>query len=250
MKEQELCKKRLIDLSNQANQKGIVTFSDFLNLNEQNIYHSNQKEYYTSSKLYGGYDSAERQIVAFIPDALCYDWDYPIVCLKLSPMYPKYAEELSHRDVLGALMNLGIERSVLGDIVPKEHNFYVFCDDGIASFIKENLSKIRHTLINVEVMDSLVNLNVEPEFEEKTEMVASNRIDAIIARAYKLSRSESAEYLMNERVFVNGRTITNCNHSITSGSIVSVRGKGRFIFETNNGLSKKGRLIVKFLFYK
>ena len=77
MNEQELCRKRLLDLSRQADRKGIVLFSDFLNLNEQNIFHSLQKELYTTAKLSGGYEQAERQMVAFIPDALCYEWSYP-----------------------------------------------------------------------------------------------------------------------------------------------------------------------------
>ncbi len=74
MNEQELCRKRLLDLSRQADRKGIVLFSDFLNLNEQNIFHSLQKELYTTAELSGGYEQAERQMVAFIPDALCYEW--------------------------------------------------------------------------------------------------------------------------------------------------------------------------------
>ena len=69
MNEQELCKKRFIDLSKQANRKGIVLFSDFLNLNEQNIYQQNQKFFETKTESFGGVDFAERQIIAFIPDA-------------------------------------------------------------------------------------------------------------------------------------------------------------------------------------
>ena len=56
MNEQELCRKRLLDLSRQADRKGIVLFSDFLNLNEQNIFHSLQKELYTTAELSGGYE--------------------------------------------------------------------------------------------------------------------------------------------------------------------------------------------------
>ena len=108
MNEQELCKKRLIDLSKQADIKGIVTFSGFLNLNEQNIYHTSKTSLYTNTECFGGYDSAERQMIAFIPDALMYVWDYPIRCIHITPKYPKFAEKLTHRDVLGALMNLGI----------------------------------------------------------------------------------------------------------------------------------------------
>ena len=82
------------------------------------------------------------------------------------------------------------------------------------------------------------------------DMVASNRIDAIIARAYHLSRSEAAAYLTAEKVFINGRCITNCNQSCDNGDIVSVRQKGRFVFETDQSLSKKGKLRVRFMIYK
>ena len=50
MNEQDLCKQKLIDLSKQANRKGIVLFSDFLNLNEQTIFHQNEKYYETRTE--------------------------------------------------------------------------------------------------------------------------------------------------------------------------------------------------------
>ena len=232
MNEQELCRKRLLDLSRQADRKGIVLFSDFLNLNEQNIFHSLQKELYTTAELSGGYEQAERQMVAFIPDALCYEWSYPFVCIHAVPQYPKYAEKLTHRDVLGALMHLGLDRSKIGDIVVLENDIYIFCSETISDF------------------EDVSTLKVHPVFEEHDDMVASNRIDAIIARAYHLSRSEAAAYLTAEKVFINGRCITNCNQSCDNGDIVSVRQKGRFVFETDQSLSKKGKLRVRFMIYK
>lgn len=248
MDELELCKKRLIDLSRQADRKDIVTFSAFLNLYEQNIYHSIYKSFYSDSKLFGGYDNAERQMVAFIPDALCYEWDYPIVCVHAVPQYPKFAEELTHRDVLGALMHLGLDRGKIGDIVMQDQMAYIFCEDTIAAFITEQLSQIRHTAVALSIEDTS-DLQVQPHFFEKEDMIASNRIDAIIAKAYHFSRSEAAQYLYEEKVFINDRCITNCNQSCESGAIVSVRGKGRFIFETSQTFSKKGKLRVKFSFY-
>ena len=249
MNEQELCRKRLVDLSRQADQKDIVLFSDFLNLNEQNIFHTASGELYTKTQLFGGYEGAERQMVAFIPDALCYEWEYPIVCLKLLPQYPKFAEKLTHRDLLGAIMHLGIERSRVGDLICQNDEYYIFCEETIALFIAENLSQVRHTAITVTVYDRVRELNVQPEFHDIQEIIASNRIDCIIAKAYHLSRSEASEYLVSEKVFINGKCITNCNQSCESGSIVSVRGKGRFIFETNNTISKKGKLRVCFRIY-
>lgn len=250
MNEQELCKKRLIDLSNQANMKEIVTFSDFLNLNELHIYHTTKSLFYTATKSFGGYENAERQMIAFIPDALCYEWQYPITCIQIEPLYPKFAEKLTHRDMLGALMNLGIDRGKIGDIVCIDQSFYVFADEMIASFLMENITQVKHTMMKKTLIDDVAHLQVQPEFEERYEMIASNRIDCIIAKAYHMSRSQAAEVLIAEKVFIDGKCITNCNQSCNSGSIVSVRGNGRFVFETGDELSKKGKLKVRLLFYK
>ena len=250
MNEQELCKKRLLDLSKQADIKGIVTFSDFLHLNELNIYHTVMNTFYTQTEVFGGYDSSERQMVAFIPDALCYTWDYPIKCIHITPKYPKFAEKLTHRDVLGALMNLGIERNRLGDILCLEDNYYLFCDEQIFPFIMSELQKIRHTLVELSEEEDYRQLQANIQLEERYDMIASNRIDCIIAKALHLSRSEAANFLVAEKVFINGKCITNCNKACEDGAIISVRGNSRFVFESCNSLSKKGKLRVKFSFYK
>lgn len=250
MNEQELCAKRLLDLSKQADIKGIPTFSDFLNLNELNIYHTKKNTFYCKSECFGGYDSAERQMIAFIPDALMFEWSYPIRCIRITPKYPKFAEKLTHRDILGALMHLGIERKCLGDILCFEKEYYVFCDETICDFIFTELTKVRNTMVDLSEETEYEHLQANIEFEEQYDMIASNRIDAIIAKACHLSRSEASEYLTSERVFINGKCITNCNQTCPDGAIVSVRGKSRFIFEDCNTTSKKGKLRVKFSFYK
>ncbi len=84
----------------------------------------------------GGYENAERQMVAFHPDALAFTWEYPIDCLRIEPKALKFSEELSHRDYLGALLNLGVDRSVIGDIVVQKKSCLVFLpeqNDGILS---------------------------------------------------------------------------------------------------------------------
>lgn len=256
MDEQTLCRKRLQDLANQAYRREIVTFSDFLNLNEQNIYHAAQRELSVQTRLFGGYDGAERQMVACIPDALssyaqteATDLQYPIACLAARPQYEKFAEKLSHRDILGAVMHLGIDRGKIGDIVCNDGAYYIFCEEGIHAFLVENLVRIRHTVMKVARVEDVDLSGVRPDLEERQEMIASNRIDCMIAKAYHLSRSEAAEVISGEQVFINGRCITNCNQSCESGAIVSVRGKGRFIFETDESLSKKGKLRVTFKMY-
>ena len=250
MNEQELCKKRLIDLSKQADLKGIVTFSDFLNLNEQNIFHTIKKELYTKAETFGGYEGSERQMIAFIPDALYYEFNYPIKCIHIVPKYPKFAEKLSHRDVLGALMHLGIERNRFGDILCLDDDYYVFCDEDVFPFIMGELCKIRHTMVELSEEYEYQHLQANISLEEQYDMIASNRIDCIISKALHLSRSQASEFLSAEKVFINGKCITNCNQSCENGAIISVRGKARFIFEDCNTTSKKGKMRVKFSFYK
>lgn len=248
MNEQELCKKRLIDLSKQANYKGIVIFSDFLNLNELNIYHQNRKYFDSKSETYGGVEFAERQIVAFIPDALYYEWNYPITALEVAPVYPKFAEQLSHRDILGALMSLGVERSKVGDILVADGRYYIICEESMADYFIESLDKIKHTVVKLSQV-SLDNLKIEQNFEEKDGIITSNRLDSIIASVYKFSRSQSLELLRAEKVYINGMHIQNPSHRCKENDIISVRGFGRFIFLNEYGETNKGRLKFKYKIY-
>jgi RNA-binding protein YlmH len=114
----------------------------------------------------------------------------------------------------------------------------------------DELQKIRHTMVDLAEETDYRHLQANIHLEEQYDMIASNRIDCIIAKAFHLSRSESAQLLVEEKVFINGKCITNCNASCEDGAIVSVRGKSRFLFESCNTMSKKGKLRVKFSFYK
>lgn len=249
MKEQELCKKRLIDLSKQANRKGIVLFSDFLNLNEQNIYQQNLKLYESKTESFGGVEFAERQIIAFIPDALYYKWEYPITALKITPSYPKFAEKLGHRDILGALMHLGIDRGKVGDIYVSDDAYYIICEDSISSFFIEQLDKIRHTVVKLSYV-SLEELKSVQNTKEMDGIVTSNRLDSILACVFKLSRSQTLELIRGEKVFINGKSIQNSSYTIKSDEIVSLRGYGRFLFAGEFGTTGKGRTKIKYKLYE
>ena len=249
MNEQELCKKRLIDLSKQANRKGIVLFSDFLNLNEQNIYQQNLKFYETKTESFGGVDFAERQIIAFIPDALYYEWEYPIVALKITPSYPKFAEKLGHRDILGALMHLGIDRGKVGDIYVGADAYYIICEDSIADYFIENMDKIRHTVVKLSYVQ-LEELESVQQLKELDGIVTSNRLDSILACVFKLSRSQALDLLRGEKAFVNGKVIQNPSYTVKAEEIVSLRGYGRFIFCGESGITGKGRIKIRYKLYE
>ncbi len=134
IKEMQQVKSRLKDLAERSYRQNVYSFSGFLSLAEQDQFWSVEKELpYCKGKLWGGYEQAERKVARFgSAEELGYEEDYPIACVHIWPLQAKFADALSHRDFLGALMNLGIERSTLGDIRVGEKEAYLYCLSGMA----------------------------------------------------------------------------------------------------------------------
>lgn len=243
-KEEQLLEKRLIELSNLAFSRDIVTFSDFLNLNELNILHRTPKDQFKARfETYGGYELAERQMVAFLPDALYYDYGYPMQALKICPVNKRFAEDLTHRDYLGAIMKLGTSRTKIGDIIQTDDGAIVFVKEEISDYIMKNLTRIRHTTITVERRE-LSDISYEPHFEELKGTVPSVRLDTVLSVAYPLSRSKLTTYIEAAKVFVNGKLITNNGYHLNEGDLISVRGLGRIAYAGILSETKKGRYMI------
>ena len=243
-KEETMLRKRLIDLSNQAFQRDIVVFSDFLNLNELNILHTTPKNMLASGyRAYGGYELSERQMIAFLPDALYYEYEYPIKMILIEPLNIRFSEVLSHRDYLGSIMNLGIDRSKFGDIIVEEKKALIFVCEEIADYIAENLSKVRHTMVKTSV-EEVKNISYEPKFQDIKGTVPSVRLDTVLSVAFPLSRSKLTAYIEAGKVFVNGKLITSNGYHLKERDIISVRGMGRVTYQEVLSETKKGRYYI------
>ena len=155
----------------------------------------------------------------------------------------KFAEDLTHRDFLGALMNLGIKREKLGDIIIHENEGYLFCLEQIADYIVDNLTRVKHTSVTVEIENNSEKIShlYKDDYKSQIILVDSKRLDAIIAKTYKISRTSSLNLFVAGKVYVNGRQCTSNSQLIKNGDIISVRGKGRIKYMGNEGVSKKGR---------
>ena len=250
MNKDEFFIKRIRELAALSYQRDIVTFSDFLNLNEQNIVNEQKNQMPgVITECSGGYEQAERQMVAFHPDALLFPWEYPITCLKIEPLAAKFSESLTHRDFLGAVLNLGIERSVIGDILVQEHTAWIFCHNKISDYIIENLTRVRHTTMKISRVDNPEHFPT-PQFETISGTCASVRLDSLIGLAFQSSRSSMVSFIEGGQVFVNGKLITSNGYEPKDGDIISVRSKGRFRYEGVFGQTKKGRYSIKLSRYK
>ena len=153
----------------------------------------------------------------------------------------KFADDLTHRDFLGSVLGLGIKRETIGDIIIKNNTGYIFCLSSVADFIIDNLKKVRHTSVKCEKITETPE-EVKPEATEKFIIVASERLDVIIAEIYNLSRSESNTLFTSKKVFINGKLTENNSQKIKAGDTISVRGYGRFNWLGTSGETKKGRL--------
>ncbi len=235
----------LRDLQKRAERSGISTFSGFLSLPEQDLFLRNIREYgFHDYRLEGGTEGAERRIAVFSGGGDGFSLKPPIVILEVTPLNEKYAEELSHRDVLGAMMSLGIDRNLTGDILIRDKTASVICLTKIADFLMENLTKIRHTDVRCTCLNDAGSLILQPKFEEIRINVASERLDSIVAGFTGISRSHIESLFSEQRVFLNGRIVQNLSEQPKQGDALTVRGFGKAIYDGISGSSKKGRLYV------
>lgn len=236
---------RFRELADKSYTRNVYTFSGFLSLAEQDAFLQLERELgRVKWQLFGGATDCERKMLRFgCPEDLGYEEEYPIVCIHICPLLKKFADDFSHRDFLGALMNLGIERSTLGDIFIRDKEAYLFCQESMADFICEKLDKVKHTNVRCERMETGMELVMSsPEPVEIT--VNSERADSVIAKLYHLSREKSQQLFAEKKIYVDGRMTENLSRSLKSGELVTVRGFGRFRYRGTKYETKKGKLCV------
>jgi len=250
MKEDEILKNRFCDLANKAYQSGQYTFSGFLNMMELDLLIQSSKDFsYITYDTFGGSENCERMMAGFgSSDILGYEIKFPITCIRIAPLLKKFSDDFTHRDFLGALMNLGIERGTIGDIVVKEKEAYLFCKDSIAEYIIENLTKVKHTHVKCSICDNF-DQQIEIHFEGKELLVSSLRCDVIIAKFYNLSRSQALEIFEQKKVFVNGKCMENNSLILKEGDVIAVRGYGKFIYSQFLNETKKGKIMIALQVY-
>ena len=244
--EETLFKKRLTELANKAYTNSQYLFTGFLSMSELDIYYQIEREIsYVPVTMFGGTKDCERVMLRFGSEELCgYEEPFPITCIEIAPMLEKFGELLSHRDYLGALMNLGIERSTLGDIIIVEKTAYLFCTEKMAPYILDNLDQVRHTHVRFKIAEHVPDSTIT-KIERKSCLVSSERADSVIAKLYNMSRSQGVELFRAKKVFINGRLNENNSGMLKSGDRVSVRGYGKFIYQGTAYETKKGKLSVE-----
>ncbi len=244
-------KSRLKELARRSYEQNMFTFTPMLGFMEQTIFGELEEELrYAGITIFGGREHAERVMIRFgNPAELGYEEAFPITLIHMKPLLQKFSDDFSHRDFLGALMNLGISRDLLGDILVGDRQGFLFCQTSIAEFICNELTQVKRTHISCSVAEKLSEYEEKPPVEEE-HLVASERLDGLIAQIYHLSRSKSLELFRDKLVFVNGRMTEHNSRSCKPGEVVNVRGFGKFIYDGIEYTTKKGKQRVRIRIYR
>lgn len=171
------------------------------------------------------------------------DLGYPpqasVAILEIAPKSMKYADPLTHRDFLGAILSQGLCREVVGDILVLDRVGYaVVCESAVSSV--EMLTSVRHTAVTVRRVEAVPE-TAEDRFDLCECVAASERLDAVLAAVFSLSRSDAKKIVGQERVSVNGVIRSNPDAPLKEGDRISVRGCGRFYFDGFVRLTRSGK---------
>lgn len=190
----------------------------------------------------GGLKESERQIITIHPDYYYLgDRDLNIVALRLRGNF----ENLSHRDFLGSILGLGINRSKIGDILLHDDFTDIILKKEILNFIQFNLDKVGNNNISIEEISLQEIVPGKIYYKEIQKTLSSNRLDVYISGAYNLSRQESTKLVKSGNVRVNWEPINKISKELEIGDIISIRGYGRSVLHSIDGLSKKGKIKSK-----
>ncbi len=234
----ELFIAKMNDLISQSERWNMPVETDFLTLTEQAI----MKDL-VGSKLelifFGGYEKAERKAAFFSP----FEWEDKAHVSVLKADYDdRFGKKLSHKDLLGSLMHLGIERDQLGDLIVKEDRLFVFCVHSMAEYICTNLTQIGRHPVSFHISRPDDDLNMEREVV--TINVAGTRLDAVVSALAHCSRAKAKMMLKQGFVKVNDIVLDE-NIQLCNNDFVSIRRTGRFRLLETSGRTRKDRLMLR-----
>ena len=225
------------DKARQRDNKNILTHTGFLSLAEQAALERVRPD----GLFYGGFEDAERRMLVFLPDWLeeVPEADGPVCVLRVS--VPKGAPKLTHRDYLGSLLALGVERTVIGDILVRGDGADILVSADMAEFLAQHYVQAGRVNLHCEALPVSQLRPAVYEVKEVRDTVASLRLDSIAASMFSLSRGRAQEAIRQGLVSVNNRQILKPDHFLAEGDKVSLRGKGKAVLTQIGGKSRKDR---------
>ena len=192
---------------------------------------------------YGIFLDSDRRIIAFNKEEYN-EFPVRLVEIKCNTKFSK----LAHKDYLGALMSLGINRNKMGEVILSCDRDFVAVSLDMVDFIINNLDRVKSLSCKCTVIDDFTNLPTI-NYEEKLVISTSKRLDSIVSAISNISRSKACDYIENQRVLVNYVMIREKSYCINENVKITIKGIGKFKIGEIFGTSKSGRLKIKIYKY-
>lgn len=247
---------RIEDLISSA-EEGILSMTGFLSPAEAFYAKEIIRSFGISDRslLFGGYADAERKRLIILPsyldgaqtspDKMLFEYfseeaDLAVRVIRISGSGYRV---LTHRDYLGGILGLGVERDAVGDIIIlDDRSAYAFTSDSVAKLLLDSLERVGSDKVELERITLDRNFSFKREFKEINDTVASARLDCVVASLANLSRDKAQRLVDGGACSLNYAEETRCDRAVKAGDIITLRGYGKFIIRELNEKTKKGRL--------
>jgi RNA-binding protein YlmH len=207
-------------------------------LNEQKV-----KNYFFE----GGKENADRSILVFYPEKLTEEMARKNISNILEVIRIKLPKELKyeHREYLSGIMKLGLKREKFGDIIVNDSGADIVALKDVSEYLKNGLQDLtRFRKSKIEIVSIFELKNIETKFEEMSIIVSSLRLDNFVSELARCSRTRAEEIILEQRVFVNSIMVEKASKKINEGDIITIRGKGKFIFSELQRETRNDRLVL------
>ena len=245
---------KLIDKYEFSKTKNKITYTDFLNISEISVVKRVLKEEKIQNYIiYGGKEETDRSLVIFYPEKFSeemveknFEKIFEVIRIKL-PNNIKY----EHREFLSGIMKLGIVREKFGDIIVTDFGADIIVLSEISNILLNDLktlTRFRKSEITIESINDLSL--IENEYEDINIIVSSIRLDNFVAELANCSRNNSEEIINEGKVFINSIIEFKASKKINVNDIITIRGKGKFIFDGIEKETRSGRYLLNMRKYK
>lgn len=222
-----------------AYNKGIPSFTKFFckpNIWMYFIKNFSNNNFLVEAK--GAFEECDRRILSFNN---IYSIPFPYKIIKINNK-SKF-NNLSHKDYLGAIMALGIEREKLGDLRVIDNSAIVPVYDEVANYILYELKNVGKAPVSIEEITE-DNLPIS-NFLQGVIIVPSLRLDNVVSKLANISRGKAVDIIDSGKVLIDYSKSIDKSKEVKDGQRVTISGVGKFIIREIVGNTKSGRYKVK-----
>ena len=238
--EDEQLRNRLEELALRAERRGRPMTTVFLTPPEAKLAQGIARKAGVEAVFSAGYPGGERQVCCFCPEGE--EAQFPICCARIT--WPSKAQAPTHRDLLGALMALGMDRALMGDLLVWPDQGLLFGLPQLFRTALDGLCQAGNTQVTLTLLEEVPPIQPPVDYQEVRDTVASLRLDNILASGMGTSRGKTLDWIAQGRVMVNHEPVQHADSRLQPGDLISIRGFGRLKLVQVGQPTRKDRLPI------